>query len=498
MRRHLVWSFRLLTPMFHGRGDGGEPEWPPSPLRAFQAVVAATARAGRLEEVGPLLEWLERRPAPRILAPTVQPTRGAYRLSVPHNQMDEVAKQWVRGEEGSGAIHRTMKDVRPIYLRSDAPVSYLWELDADTPNLDALHEVVRGVVALGWGVDLVVGDARVIDGECSTECSRGLVCWVPRHDGDEVRRTPRTGTLGALRRRHEAFLARVGSEEGVIFPTPPLDIYATVPYASSAQLSKPSTAEFLLVHPTTDRFATFDSARRSKVVAGMVRHALKRAAESAGWSAERVASTVLGHGESGDPRFLIIPAPSIESRGPSREVVGPVRRVLLISTDPTGRDTSWARRALGGMDLIDEDTGEVKAVLAAVTNDKVLSRYLRPSRVWTTVTPLILPGFDEPGRSRSSTSEARSKRLLERRDNLVRKAMRHAGVQSSLVKSAVIETSPTGFIAGVDLASRYHLPSHLASSPRVHVKVTWPIRIKGPLCLGSGRFSGMGLFVSVD
>lgn len=40
-------SFTLLDAAFHGRGDDGEPEWPPSPLRAFQALRAAAAARGR-------------------------------------------------------------------------------------------------------------------------------------------------------------------------------------------------------------------------------------------------------------------------------------------------------------------------------------------------------------------------------------------------------------------------------------------------------------------
>ena len=37
-------TFRMLDLRFHGRGDGGAPEWPPSPLRAFQALVCAAMR----------------------------------------------------------------------------------------------------------------------------------------------------------------------------------------------------------------------------------------------------------------------------------------------------------------------------------------------------------------------------------------------------------------------------------------------------------------------
>ena len=45
MSNQLCISVTLLDGRFHGRGDGGVPEWPPSPLRLFQALVAANGEA---------------------------------------------------------------------------------------------------------------------------------------------------------------------------------------------------------------------------------------------------------------------------------------------------------------------------------------------------------------------------------------------------------------------------------------------------------------------
>ena len=43
MPDYLCISIRFLGGAFHGRADHGEPEWPPSPLRLYQAIVAASA-----------------------------------------------------------------------------------------------------------------------------------------------------------------------------------------------------------------------------------------------------------------------------------------------------------------------------------------------------------------------------------------------------------------------------------------------------------------------
>ena len=64
MRSYLCLTVRFLQPYYHGRTDGGEPEWPPSPLRVFQALVAAAAARWReaqfREYAVPSLRWLER------------------------------------------------------------------------------------------------------------------------------------------------------------------------------------------------------------------------------------------------------------------------------------------------------------------------------------------------------------------------------------------------------------------------------------------------------
>mgnify|MGYP001361154727 CR=1 FL=1 len=506
MNRYFVLSFRFLSPWFHGRGDEGAPEWPPSPLRAFQAVVAAAARAGVLESNRSALLWLEQRAAPLIIAQEAVEATAGYRLSVPHNAMDLVGRQWSRGHEGNAAEHRTMKNVRPCRLPEDAVVHYAWQFDGDPSPSSALIAAARGVVALGWGIDLVVGDGAVVEDAEIAELSAAMKVWAPRSDGRRELRTPIKGTLEALERRQAAFLSRTSLDDSTLRPPPALSTFAITTYSRADQPRIADAAGFLLMRVDTDSFRAFDPVRRGMVVAGMLRHAVQTAAVRAGWDEERVRATVLGHGQGAEPRLLLVPVPSIEPRGGGAETAGAVRRVMVFSTDSSGGDAAWAARSLGGMDLIDEKTGEVQAVLAAAPrSDRVLRRYVAESSTWTTVTPMVLPGHDDPGglraRLRKATSGGEQKVLLERlgrrREALVRKALRQAGIGDELAFSAEIETRETGFIAGVEKASRYAVPTHLARSPRLHVKLTWPVQVAGPLCIGSGRFSGLGLFVSV-
>src|SRR6185437_11302380 len=132
-------TVRFLDPVpsFHGRGDGDEPEWPPSPLRLFQALVAASAARWRgrhfVDSAQPALKWIETR-KPVVVAPDIQAERTPYRMYVPNNAADLVTAAWARGNsEASIAEHRVEKDVRPTRLVGGDCVHYLWDVPEPAP-----------------------------------------------------------------------------------------------------------------------------------------------------------------------------------------------------------------------------------------------------------------------------------------------------------------------------------------------------------------------------
>lgn len=505
MASYLVLSFRFLSAWYHGRTDRDEPEWPPSPLRMFQALVAASARSGSGIPNRASLKWLEKLPAPLIIAPEAERTSG-YRLSVPNNSMDIVGGQWARGSEGKPAEHRTMKNVRPLRLPDDTGVHYAWTLtDGNALHADEVIAAARKVVTLGWGIDFVVGDGAVDDGTRLAELRATLKAWEPHSEGSLGLRSPIEGTLVDLIRRHEAFLVRTSLADPTLRPPPALSVFATTSYSRTDERPAPALATFLLMRLHEDRFRVFDTAPRGMVVAGMLRNAVRIAAENAGWSTAKIGAAIMGHGNGDEARVLLVPVPSIEYREDGERATG-IRRVLMFSSDDRALDISWVRRALGGADLVDEKTGRVVAVLAATSSsDRAFARYVTAATTWTTVTPVVLPGHDDPARLRKRLQRTRDseeqKRLLDtlarRRESLIRKALRQAGLGNELALSAHVETRVAGFLAGVEHASRYAVPRHLAMYPRLHVRLTWPRPVRGPLCIGSGRFTGLGLFVQV-
>lgn len=181
MISYFTLSIRFLDPRFHGRREGGKPEWPPSPLRAFQALVNCAAYLDRGElstSSQDAFKWLERRSAespPIILAPLPGPEAPGYRLSVPNNAMDIVARAWCGGNysnsgDASPATHRTMKTVRPVHLVGSDVVHYLWRLSdslslEDQNNINKLTKIARKIITLGWGVDMALGQGAILTEE---------------------------------------------------------------------------------------------------------------------------------------------------------------------------------------------------------------------------------------------------------------------------------------------------------------------------------------------
>jgi CRISPR-associated protein Csb2 len=531
MPSYLCLTIRFLQPYFHGRSDGNEPEWPPSPLRVFQAIVAA---AGRWQEtcltanVASALHWLENREsAPKIVAPIGKPATAKFRLYVPDNVTDKVAKSWSAGREATIADYRTEKDVYPTKLEGDT-VYYLYAFDQnDALPLEILRMTVRSITHLGWGIDMVSGNAEVLSEEEVAELAGER--WLPATagTGSSNLRVPVQGTLEDLSNRHQAFLHRITRDERgneSFDPVPPLSAFRVQGYRRATDPPPRRIAAFTLLKPDASGYRAFDTTRRSLTVAGMMRCAMKNTAKSAKPDESKWIDTfVLGHGENSDQphqpvgpnRFAYLPLPSIEARGEGRaNVIGPVRRVLVtVLADGHQREIDWAGQALSGAELVDERSEQTQAILSRIpVNDKMVRRYTNASAIWSTVTPMVLPGYDDPchyrRRMKSKVDSETQRRLLdkleERIDSLIRKAIGQAGFSDTLREHALIEWRSTGYWPGTELASSYGVPDHLRRFSRYHVRLQWrdsngqPVKVPGPICIGGGRYYGLGLFAAVD
>ncbi|MGP8234164.1 MAG: type I-U CRISPR-associated protein Csb2 [Limisphaerales bacterium] len=533
MPDYLCISIRFLDGAFHGRADQGEPEWPPSPLRLYQAIVAASAarwneRRG-LRHAEPALRWFEQLAPPVIAAPPARGTQG-YRLYVPDNVGDLVGKSLSRGGQGSIADYRTEKAVRPLAVPDETAVHYLWNL-ADAPagfgeNCEVLFAAVRSITHVGWGVDLVVADAAVLDETDAAKLPGAR--WQPAIDGTGTSlRTPRAGTLEDLNRRHHAFLNRVTSNGGFA-PVPPLTVFSITDYRSGSEAPRFPCAVFVLRKPDDSGFRAFDAARRGLHVAGMFRHAASRPeiARSIGWSDEAARRIILGHAETPGAqhqpvegtRIAFLPLPSIEMREGRQRVVGNIRRVLVTTRGNLGaQEFRRFSQRLDGQELIDEKTSQTAALIFRHNeNDGAIHPYFEESAIWSTVTPVILPGYDDPRKLRQrlnangapplSVEEKAEilRKLDERIEHLLRKAIRQSGFSEAMARDAELDWLNSGFWPGVPLASQYAVPEQHRRYRRLHVRITWRssdgqmVKVRGPICIGGGKHSGLGLFAALD
>lgn len=510
MNSYLCLSIHFLDEAFHGRRDGGEREWPPSPLRLFQALIAASAakwgERHQLDYARPALKWLEAEMPPLIVTP--QSVKGAvYRLSVPNNAMDLVGRAWSRGNLfGSGdanpATHRAMKTVRPTRLVDGAAVHYLWELpdplpDAIRGHVETLAAAARSVVALGWGVDLVAGNGCILSAEDAGRLPGER--WRPTTDpAAQGLRVPAPGTLDALVHRHEAFLHRL--DDNGLTPVPALSAFAVVGYRRDADPPVRPFVAFELWQPAEilaslpagkSKFRPFEPTVQTVTVAAMVRHAADEAARAARWPETRINTFIHGHTPDGSDRlrggaeaarFMYLPLPSLERRRSRGEHCGSIRRVLVVGPTGSAAEVDWAGRALSGRELVDQATKKPIALLTLISKkDGNLQSYLGPAPLWSTVTPVVLPGHDEVKPAKA--------------EGLLRRAFVHAGIAPELVRRARLDWRLVGFRPGVELATRYDRPEHLRL-PRLHVRVSWPEPIRGPLAVGAGRYRGLGLFAA--
>lgn len=528
MSAYFCLSIQLLDQCFHGSRDldHSDYEWPPSPARAYQALVASAAARSRgrpfAEAIRSALEWLERQPTPQIIAPRCV-SGVAFRSSVPHNAMDIVARAWTRGNysntgDANPATHRAMKTVRHLHLVDGHTVYYLWALREDLNeetkhHTTTLSEIAQDVIALGWGIDMAVGHGSLISG--SEVGSFTGERWFSSQDGGaDGLRVPAAGMLSNLLDRHERFLER---------PRPLLHAYRTVVYRRAFDPTSRPHVVFRLLDPESDHLRPFDPARQTAAVAHMMRHAVKVAARGR-WTEQEIDRMIMGHGEPRDssahspvpdPRFAFIPLPTLSPRPVGIGVVESIRRVMLTTFAEGFRDKiEWAGRFLPGQELRRTNQSGDSNLLALISlpgEDSVANRYVKHATTWATVTPMVLPGYDDPAHYRrrlaGETGAASQTELLNhlnaRIDGLIRKAIRQAGFPEGLAARAEIDWRASGFFPGVDLAGRYSVPQYLKRFSRLHVRIRWrdsnghATKIPGPICLGGGRFFGLGLFAAL-
>ena len=491
----LAVSVRPLTDSYHGN------EWPPSPARLFQALLAGAMLHERGEPTSVTenaLRWLEALPPPVILAPEASPGTG-YAVFGPLNNWDVLAKQWAEGRESRRSPEhlRTQIDFRPYRLdRLDGGgavfLHYVWDLagidEEGRKHADRICSLAPYLLALGWGIDLATAAAEVRSKPHGPEPGERSVRYTPDSTGRGHLQlsVPSPGWTTRLAANYAAWSRRASGPAGGHRLT---NVAGTVPSARrQAYLRDPDRAGRAFA---SYRLAQLDGEPLSKpwedsvVVAGWLRHAVGIRMEREGRSAEWIRGYVMGHGEgqARSRRLAYLPLPSIGH--PHSD--GQVRRAVV--ADPPKADEPVARSLLSSLEgerITDEEGVSCGRLVALEEADPVLQRYVRTALSWATVTPVILHGHDHRGR----------KFLPARAERLIEEAFEQAGLERANVEGFSYQRAPLW--AGTGSALGCRVPAHLAVWPRFHVAVRFRRPVTGPVVVGLGRHYGIGLFAALS
>ena len=201
----LLISVRFHDGRYHGERSRGIGEWPPTPARLFQALVAGTARGDKLaDEDKAALEWLEMLDAPVIVAPAVRQVQSLSNF-VPNNDLDKFG-----GDPRKINKIRTPKTIRPHIFDAETPLLFIWTFNGSgnaEDNARTICQIAERLYQLGRGVDMAWARAELLDaGKVEARLARhGGVVHRPSEGGaGKALLCPGEGSLASLKERYDA------------------------------------------------------------------------------------------------------------------------------------------------------------------------------------------------------------------------------------------------------------------------------------------------------
>ena len=504
----------VLCVRFHDGRYHGQREWPPSPARLFQALVAGAAKGNALDKDDrEALVWLEQLAPPIIAAPAVRAGNG-FRNYVPNNDLDTVG-----GDPRRVSEIRAPKFIKPLLFDARMPLLYAWQFDRGEEHAERLCEIAERLYQLGRGIDMAWAwgnrlDTVKLEGQLR---EHGGVLHRPAKRGEGISLAcPQTGSLQSLEVRFEKagrrFTAiKTGNKSQQLFSQAPKPRFATVAYDCP-----PRRFLFDLRQAAGESpFAPWPLARISKLVERIREEAAKKLKGVLTDRATTIERVFIGRdAKEADKatRIRIVPLPSIGSVHVTRSI----RRVLVEVPPncclPAG-DVEWA---FSGLDVIDPNTGEVKGNLVLSEEDQMLGHYgidngTRGShRIWRTVTPVALSeraarrqinpeglrGELEAARHNRDMpvkeAKAGRERLQEeaRAVAAVMDALRHADI---LARASTIRVQRGPFEGRGERAEAFAHGTRFAKERLWHAEITFADAVHGPLVIGDGRYLGLGV-----
>ena len=478
----LVLEIEFLTGVCRAAREPGDdaPDWPPQPDRVFSALVSAWAARGERPEERAALEWLEAQPPPAIHA-SGHASRTVPDVFVPPNdpRASKTARTYLKVMPG-----RRPRQARrfPVARPDDPLMALVWPADAGADVLRSLNMLAGCVGYVGHSASL-------------TRCR-----FLARSAGDRghpaasPRRRVYRGRLRELEAAHHANPVRPKIRPGA-------SVFAAGPEPDA----EPQDGWLVLEAVGGE----VPDVRAAALVCRVLRQALMSGYRKAGFR-DAIPEAVSGHAPDGTPSrrphvaiaplafagfphadgsvlgFAVVPPrgttlDGIEGFRAAFEKAAPYRsdeqrRVLTLQGAPLHRPLRLAPAPL------------------AATRTRSLSPdpYLQPARSWASATPIVLDRHLKRG------DEAELQELLAG-------ACEHAGLPRP--RPDGIRVGKHSAVAGMPPArpstneppwTRWRLPDSLSSRTLAHAVLDFGEDVPGPVLLGAGRFTGLGLCRALD
>jgi CRISPR-associated protein Csb2 len=516
---HLLLTVRFLDDRYHGLLDrSGPPEWPPSPFRLFQALVAGVARRGelvigdddpentKLAPIGQALGWLQRhsREHPPIIIAPKSKTGQAITRFVPNNDSD---KKFDRQERLTAKP--TIPTLFLLEPDENPEVHYVWHLcETDDCPIDNIKRAARSLTTLGWGIDMAFADARRCS-ELDIQQLKG-VRWYPKLSVGSFRETLRvptyddeTCTLCDLRHCHHTFSTRITHGKPLKTVDKP-KVFDRVLYTSTERPIGRPRIVFKLTDENEDpvryphaKFIHIAGMVRHIGIQAMTRHPPPFIKDPTEWINRVVRGKRDEAATDAHKQFSYIPLPSIGHT----HADAMIRNLMIIAPLGMERELNYLAERLDGQVLEPEKNDELCETDSAPsisrrieiqkfspTRGKFINQcYLGTSHVWHSVTPVILDGHDD--------------KKSEKTIRLIQTALERAGIETPC--EFTWQSIP--FLKNCLSAHKYdrngrhtgyHRPAHLKDRAAVHVHFTFQHAIPGPLAIGAGRHCGFGLLAA--
>ena len=505
MGQTLLFTVRFYEGRYHGTtGYHGANEWPPSPARLFQALMAGVARGSEVEPATQnALDWLEVLPPPVIVAPRGIPGQ-MYANYVPSNDLDsELGKGGFFNLDSAVASTRVKKSMRPTLFDVESPLLYLWPFDGDCTHASALCMIAKKLYQLGRGIDMAYAEAAIID-EPAVEglhFGHGGIVYRPTRGGmsGQFLLCPQSGLRKSLTSRFQnmqKFFRAGGTNRKPtqVIVQPPRPRLSKVAYNA-----QPRSFVFELI--VSDKRAAFVSTPL-QAAAELVAEVRDKAANCLSAAVPDLATDVerylVGRGATDvdkTARVHIVPLPSIGHEHADMAI----RRIAVYvpqSCPLVEEDIVWAFSQVAWVD----SDGVIVKELQKADDTSMADRFERTGQLWQSVTPLALPQarrrrIKQTGQIDEAKGSA--ERMAEEMQAAVaiRGALRHAGIKASI---AEVQAQREPFYRRGVRSELFAAGTRFPKETLWHVKVLFSSPIQGPVLLGDGRYLGLGLMQPAD